>query len=214
MQIFWHGYSAVRIESKNGDISSVVMTDPFENEAAMRFPRVTEPDILLLSNQNRKNFNVEGVAGNPFLISDPGEYEVKGVFVKGIQDPKAEEGEKRPLFYRIDTEGISIAFLGQTKRKPTDLELEELGNIDILILPVGGGDVLDAKISASVINMIEPRIVIPVHYYIDGIKTELGKVKSFCDAVGGGKQQEMNKLKITKKELPADDVAVMVIERT
>ncbi|MDD2786257.1 MAG: MBL fold metallo-hydrolase [Patescibacteria group bacterium] len=214
MQIFWHGYSTIRIESKNGDLSSVIMTDPFENEAAIRFPRATEPDILLLSNQNRKNFNIEGVAGSPFLISDPGEYEVKGAFVNGIQDPKADEGDKRPLMYRIDVEGMSIAFLGQAKRKPTDMELEELGNIDILILPVGGGDVMDAKTAASVINMVEPRIVIPIHYYIDGIKTELGKVKSFCDAVGGSKQQEMNKLKITKKELPADDVAIMVIERT
>jgi L-ascorbate metabolism protein UlaG (beta-lactamase superfamily) len=214
MQIYWHGYSTIRIEAKQGDVSSVIMTDPFENEAAMRFPRATQPDLLLLSHQDRSRFNLEGVAGSPFTISDPGEYEVRGVFVNGVQDKEAEEGIKRSLIYRIEVEGMSIAFLGQLNRKPTDNELEDLGNVDILILPVGGGDVLDAKLSASIISMVEPRVVIPVHYHVPGIKTKLGTVDAFCDAIGVCKRQDMNKLKLTKKDLPADEIIVMVIERT
>lgn len=214
MQIYWHGYSTIRIEAKHGDTSSVIMTDPFENEAAIRFPRVTEPDLLLLSHQERKNFNLDGVAGKPFVISDPGEYEVRGVLVNGIQDPKADQGLKRPLVYRIEAEGISVGFLGQLNRKLTDYELEPLGNIDILILPVGGGQVMDAKLSANLISLVEPRIVVPIHYHVPGIKTKLGTVENFCDAVGVCKRQDMNKLKISKKELPAEDLMIMVIERT
>ncbi len=214
MQIYWHGYSTIRIEAKHGDTTSVIMTDPFENEAAIRFPRATQPDILLLSHQDREQFNLEGVAGSPFLISDPGEYEVRGIFVNGVQDPKVDQGALRPLMYRIEAENISVAFLGQLNRKPTDNELEALGNIDILILPVGGGSVLDAKLSANIISMVEPRIVVPIHYHVPGIKTKLGTVENFCDAVGVCKRQDMNKLKITKKDLPADEVLIMVIERT
>ncbi|MHB8830563.1 MAG: MBL fold metallo-hydrolase [Patescibacteria group bacterium] len=214
MQIFWHGYSTIRIEAKHGDTTSVIMTDPFENEAAIRFPRATQPDILLLSHQDRKQFNLEGVAGSPFLISDPGEYEVRGIFVNGVQDSKVDQGAERPLMYRIEAENISVAFLGQLNRKPTDNELEALGNIDILILPVGGGSVLDAKLSANIISMVEPRIVVPIHYHVPGIKAKLGTVENFCDAVGVCKRQDMNKLKISKKDLPADEVLIMVIERT
>lgn len=214
MQIYWHGYSTIRIEAKYAEESSVIMTDPFENEAAMRFPRATEPNILLLSHQDRKKFNLEGVNGQPFVISDPGEYEVKGVFINGIQDPEQDQGKERPLVYRIQAEGIAVAFLGQINRKLTDMELEELGNIDILILPVGGGDVMDAKLSASLISVVEPRIVIPVHYHVPGIKTKLGTVDNFCDAVGVCKRQDMNKLKISKKDLPAGEIIIMVLERS
>lgn len=214
MQIYWHGYSTIRIETKNGEQSTAIMTDPFENEAAIRFPRTAEPEILLLSHQDRKDFNLEGVAGKPFVISDPGEYEVRGVFINGVQDPKADSGTKRPLMYRIHTEDMTVAFLGQLNRKPTDNELEALGNVDILILPVGGNNVMDAKLSASIISLVEPRMVVPIHYHVAGIKNKLGTVDSFCDAIGVCKRQDMNKLKVAKKDLPADDVLIMVVERT
>ncbi|MBU2566452.1 MBL fold metallo-hydrolase [Patescibacteria group bacterium] len=214
MQIFWQGYSSIRIETKVGEIACTVMTDPFENEASIRFPRATEPDILVLSNQDSKKFNVSGVAGKPFVISDPGEYEVRGVFVTGIQDPTADEGKQRPLVYRIDAEDIGIAFLGGLQRELTNDEIEDLGNIDILILPVGGGDALEAKMATKMISAVEPRIVIPVNYHISGIKNELGTVDQFCTAMGVCKRQDVNKLKISKKDLPADDILVMVIERS
>lgn len=214
MQIYWHGYSTIRLEAKHGDATSVIMTDPFENEAAMRFPRVTQPDVLLLSHQERKGFNLEGVAGTPFVISDPGEYEVRGVFINGVQDPKIDVGAKRPLVYRIEAEGINVAFLGQLNRKLTDHELEALGNVDVLILPVGGGQVMDAKLSANLISLVEPRMVVPIHYHIPGIKNKLGTVENFCDAVGVCKRQDINKLKISKKDLPADDLLITVLERT
>lgn len=214
MQIYWHGYSTIRIEAKHGDTTSVIMTDPFENEAAIRFPRATQPDILLLSHQDRKGFNLEGVSGSPFIISDPGEYEVRGVFINGVQDPMADQGLKRPLVYRIEVEGINVAFLGQLNRKLTDHELEALGNVDILVLPVGGEQVMDAKLSANLISLVEPRIVVPIHYHVSGLKTKLGTVENFCSALGSCKRQDMNKLKISKKDLPADEVQIMVIERT
>ncbi len=214
MQIYWQGYSSIRIETKQGDQSCILMTDPFQNESAMRLPRATEPDLLLLSNQDKKIFNVDGVAGSPFTISEPGEYEVGGVFVYGVQDPAADQGVKRPLIYRIEAEDMSIAFLGGLNRALTDKEIESLGNIDILILPVGGGEVFDAKAASKTMSQIEPRIVIPVHYHIGGIKTKLGTVDQFCSSLGVCKREDVNKLKISKKDLPAEDVLIMVVERT
>jgi L-ascorbate metabolism protein UlaG (beta-lactamase superfamily) len=213
MQIYWHGYSSVRIESKNGEKASVLVTDPFENESAIRFPRTVDPDVIVLGHQDRKRFALEGVGTKPFVISDPGEYEVKGVFVNGIQDQKKGEGLERPLIYRIFTEGMAIAFIGPLKRKPTDAELERLENIDILLVPVGGGDAYDPEMASDVISIIEPRVVVPLNFAIPGIKTQLGSVEQFCKHLGVCKREDMSKLKIQKKDLPPEDVLVAVLER-
>ena len=214
MQIYWHGYSSVRLEIKQGEHNTVVMTDPYENESAMRFPRAIEPEILLLSHQDRSKFNVEGVAGKPFIISDPGEYEVGGVFVNGIQDGEQGEGAERPLVYRIEGEEMAVAYLGMINRSLTDKELEALGNVDILILPVGNAQTYNAKQVAATISLIEPRLVIPINFAVPGIKTELGTVDQFCNALGSSKRQDANRVKISKKELPVDDMLIMVLERT
>lgn len=214
MQLFWHGYSSVRIEGKMGDTEVTLLTDPFESESAIRFPRTVAPDVLVLSHQDRKRFNLEGVQGTPFIISDPGEYEVKGAFVTGIQDPTVDVGEtKRPVIYRFLVDGISIGFLGQLKRKLTDKEIEDLGTVDILLLPVGGGDVMDAKLASEIIAEVEPRMVVPLHYDIPGIKAKLAGVETFCKSLGVCKRQDANKLKLSKKDLPTEDLLVTVLER-
>lgn len=213
MQIFWHGYSSVRIEAKNGEKVCTLMTDPYHNESALRFPKTVEPDILVLSDQDTSRFNLEGVPGSAFTISDPGEFEVKGVFVRGIQDPSVGVGEKlRPVLYRIVAEGMSVGFLGQIKRALTDMEIEELGDIDILLIPVGGGEVMDSKLANEMISRIEPRMVVPLHYDIPGIKTKLSGVDTFCKNLVCTRQ-DANKLKVAKKDLPTEDLVVTVLER-
>lgn len=214
MQIIWHGYSSVRIESKNGELSSTLVTDPFENETSIRFPRTLEPDVLVLSHQDRKRFNTTAIQGKPFIVSDPGEYEVKGVFVYGIQDPLVEKGTERPVIYRFMSEGMSIAFLGQLNRKPTNDELEQLDNIDILLLPVGGGDALDADKAADLITVIEPRVVVPLNFSLPGMKKKLGSVEEFCKHLGANNREKMSKLKIQRKDLPAETLLVAILERT
>lgn len=210
MQLFWHGYSSIRIEAKTGDSSCTIITDPFENESAIRFPRTVEADAVILSKEDRYLFNLEGINGSPFVISRPGEYEVKSVFVNGIKDPSiAEDG----VIYRIFAEGISVAFLGQLKRRPTNDELERLERVDILVLPVGGGDVMDASLAADVIGDIEPRIVVPVYYDLPGIKKSLGTLDTFCKHIGTCQRENMTRLKVQQKDLPADTMMIAVLER-
>lgn len=213
MQLFWHGLSSIRLDAKQGENEATLLTDPYPNETGLRFPRTIEPDVLVLSHQDASRFNSEGAIGTPFTINDPGEYEVKGIAVNGIQDPEADKDEKRPVIYRFVAEGISIAFLGQLKRKLTPFELEQLGDIDILMVPVGGGDVLDSKAAVEAITSVEPRIIIPLYYDVPGIKEKLTSVDAFCKQMGVCKRQDANKFKITKKDLPADDMLIVVLER-
>ncbi len=192
---------------------ATLLTDPYPNESGLRFPRTIEPDLLVLSHQQRSRFNLEGALGKPFVISDPGEFEVKGIFVQGIQDPKAETEVQRSLIYRFDLEGMSFAFLGQINRSVTTYELEQLGDIDILLLPVGGVSVLDSKTAVDTISTIEPRIVVPMYYDVPGMKEKLGSVEAFCKQMGVCKRQDATKLKLSKKDLPVEDMLIVVLER-
>lgn len=213
MQIFWHGYTSIRIEAKTGDAECTLLTDPYENESSLRFPRTLQPDVLVLSHQDRSKFNLEPVQGTPFIVSDPGEFEVKGMFVTGIQDKTKDEGKERPVMYRFTAEGMNLAFLGGMKRVPTEAEMAELGNIDILLIAVGGGDYMDAKMAAEIIAELEPRMVIPLAYDIPGIKAKLGSVDAFVKQLGASQRQDANRLKIAKKDLPADQLVITVLER-
>ncbi len=213
MQIFWHGFSCVRIESSHGDASATLVTDPFESEASVRFPRTLKPNVVVFSHQDRKRFPLDVFEEKPFLIADPGEYEIGGAFVHGV--PWIEGGAKgpHPLLYRFEIEGISIGFLGGASKALSEETLGALEDIDVLILPVGGGEKLNSKQAAEIVREVEPRIVIPIHHHIDGIKEQLATAEQFCKEVGAAKRQDGNKLKLTRKDLPADDLVIAVLER-
>ncbi|MBP9762056.1 MBL fold metallo-hydrolase [Patescibacteria group bacterium] len=212
MHLYWHGLTSVRIESSLGDTSCSLLTDPYGSESGLRFPRTLEPNVLVLSHQKHELFATDALKNQPFLIADPGEYEVQGVFVFGTT--LQEEGSKHPfsLIYRFEIEGLSVGFLGGINKVPSEEVLGRLENIDILLLPVGGGDYLDAKKAAEVVHTLEPRIVVPLAFAVEGMTTSLDSVDAFCKEVGG-KRQDGNKLKISRKDLPAEELVVQVLER-
>lgn len=214
MQIFWHGLSCVRIESSVGQTEATLVTDPYGSDSGLRFPRTLKPDVVVLSHEDRKRFALDSFENEPFIVSEPGEYEVKGLFVFGtpLQNGNEKDG-KQALMYRLEIEGMSIGFLGGVTRVLNEQELGKLENIDILLLPVGGGDTLTAKQAIEIVNLVEPRIVIPLDHHVEGLKKERGTADAFCKELGVCKRQDANKLKITRKDLPAEDVIITVLER-
>jgi L-ascorbate metabolism protein UlaG (beta-lactamase superfamily) len=212
MQIFWHGFSCIRIEASHGDKDAVLVTDPYASDTGLRFPRTLKPDVVALTHQDRDQFPLDAFENEPFIINDPGEYEVNGIFAYAIPVRSGEEKHPHQIMYRFELEGMSVGFLGNLKRPLTDEEVEKLGNIDILLLPVGGGDLITAKQAVEMIKMIEPRMVVPLAYHVEGIKQELGTADAFCKELVC-KRENANKLKISKKDLPAEDLVVTVLER-
>ncbi len=212
MQIFWHGFSCVRIEASHGDQSATLVTDPYSSESGLRFPRTLAPDVVALTHEDDKQFPIDAFTNEPFIIRTPGEYEVNGIFVYAMPLRTAEDKYPFELMYRFQVEGMSVGFLGGLKRMLTDDEIAALGSIDILLLPVGGGDRLSAKQAVELITAIEPRMVIPLAYHVEGIKEELGTADAFCQQLVC-KREDATKLKISKKDLPAEDLVVTVLER-
>ena len=156
---------------------------------------------------------MDSFKNQPFLIADPGEYEVQGMFVFGMPVKDADEKSKYSLAYRFEIERMSVGFLGGVKRALHEEILDRLQNIDILLLPVGGGDHMNAKQATETVQVIEPRMVIPLYYALPDIKMNLDPVDLFCKEVGW-KRQDMNKLKISRKDLPTEDLVVTVLERS
>ena len=213
MQIYWHGMHCIRIEASHGDQEATLVTDPYGTETGLRFPRTLAPDIVVLSHEDAKRFPMDGFTNKPFVISAPGEYEASGMFVFGI--PLKGEGLTSPfsMIYRFEIEGMNVAFLGGLNRLLTQEEIGKLENIDILFLPVGGGNGLNPKQAVETITSIEPRVVIPMGHHVEGLKESLGTADDFCKELGVCRRQDSTKLKLLKKDLPADDLLVVVLER-
>ena len=214
MQISWNGLSSFVIQGKPIQGEVVLVTDPYQNSVGLRFPRTLSAATVVQSHDADEANNTDAVAGDdkkkPFLVHHAGEYEVQGIFVTGIKASK-KDGTDHSIF-RIRLEDISIGFLGAIDRKLNDKELELLGDIDILIVPVGGGTVLDKDTAAEVVNQVEPRMVIPSYFDVSGLKNKLDDVESFCKEVSCPRE-DINKLKITKSTLPQEDLEVRVLSR-
>lgn len=216
MNIIWKGQSFFEITAKGKEGEPVkIVTDPFDAKIGLRVPK-TEADILLVTHDHSDHSNIKAVAGKPFIIDEPGEYEIKDVFVKGISAfHDSTEGKERGgvVIYKIIAEGLKLCHLGDLGQKElTPEQLEEIGEVDILIVPVGGTYTIDAKQASEIISQIEPRIVIPMHYKISGLKVQLDGVNKFLKVMGAEDSQKEKKLKITKSHLPAEETKIIVLE--
>lgn len=211
MQISWHGLSCFSLTAQTGSGEVSFVVDPYQNETGLRFPRTLTADLIAVSHKGDDADNVEAVGetshGKPFVIDLPGEYEVKGIFVHAID---AGEGQR---ILQIEVEGIRMVHLGALSRDLTDKDLDLLGNVDILFVPVGGGRVMSPKMASEVISQVEPRIVIPYDYAIDGLKENFQPIDSFCKALGVCNREDVNKLKIVRKNLPEDKMVIYVLNR-
>ncbi|MEK7497107.1 MAG: MBL fold metallo-hydrolase [Patescibacteria group bacterium] len=215
MIIEWFGQSCLKIQTKptsNGEV--VVVFDPYDSaKIGLKLPKLSG-DILAITHDHHDHNYAQGVSGNPFTISGAGEYEVKGVFIYGIpsfHDDKqgAERGPN--TIYLMESEGLTVAHLGDFGQASlTTEQMSYLEGVDILILPVGGVYTIGAKVAAELVSEIEPRIVIPIHYKLPGLKVDLEAVEKFVKEVGLKPQLE-EKLKVVKKDLPVEETKLIVL---
>ncbi len=214
MIINWYGQSCFKIQGEK----STVITDPYGDSIGLKLPRLAG-DIVTVSHDHGDHNNSKAVKGaddkEPFVITGPGEYEIKDTFVYGIpswHDNKQGQERGANTMYRIEIDGISIAHLGDLGHMLEDSQLEKLEGVDILMIPVGGVYTIDGKQATEVISQIEPRLVIPMHYNIKGLTAKIDKLDVFCKEIGVCPPNTVEKLKITKKDLPQEDLQVVTFE--
>jgi len=205
MQIQYFGLSSFKITTKE----ATVITDPFHKDSGLTPPRGAA-DIIVLAQKDKNLYSaISGISGTPFMIDTPGEYDVKGVTVTGIP---LKQDDGYVTVFLLESEDIRILNLTHIHNwSMGEDEIEELGEIDILILPVGGNTVLSASQAAKVVNEIEPKIVIPSHYKMGDLIIDVDPVDKFIKEMGG-KSEAMEKLTIKKKDLTEEGLKVITLE--
>jgi len=207
MNISYFGHSCFKIEEKINGENVVLVTDPFDKEVGFKVPNI-EADIVTVSHNHHDHNNVATLRKDPFVVNCAGEFDVKGVIVEGIRSLHGSDKSENIIF-RIDIEGVSLAHLGDLGDTLDNKQLEKLGGVDILFVPVGGKYTLDAKKAVEVISQIEPRIVVPMHYKTKDSKIDIDGLDKFVKEIGIEANYE-DKLKINKKDLPVEDMRLVV----
>jgi L-ascorbate metabolism protein UlaG (beta-lactamase superfamily) len=214
MEIRYLGHSSFLIKTKEAKL----VTDPFDSSIGMNFSK-QEADVVTASHQHPDHNNIKAISGDPLVIEWPGEYEKKGIRVFGYKwyhDDKKGEERGENILYKIEAEGISILHCGDLGAPLNDALLEEIGSIDILMIPVGGHYTIDASTATGIIKKIEPNIVIPMHYNHDKLdqKTyeKVAGVDEFLKEMGTEKQTPLDKLVVKKEDLNEEEMKVVVMQ--
>ena len=211
MEITWLGHSCFRLRGKD----ATIVMDPCDKSTGYNISRPTA-DIVTVSHEHPAHANVSGVAGSPKVIHGPGEFEVSGVLIQGISTyhDNAKGGEQgKNTAYVVEMDEVRICHLGDLGHLPTPEQVEELSGVDILFVPVGGGTTIAGAQAAETVSMLEPKLVIPMHYKTPAVKADLEPLDRFLKEIGaaGALSEQQPKLSVTKSTLP-QETKVQVME--
>lgn len=200
MEITWFGHSCFRLKGSR----ATVVTDPFSPDIGYSLGKVTA-NVITVSHQHPGHSNVSAIGGEPKAITGPGEYEISGVLIIGMpsfhdEDKGAKRGKN--TIYIMEIDEITICHLGDLGHVLSTGQVEEIDNIDVLLLPVGGVSTIDAPRAAELVRQLEPRVVIPMHYKTEALKRQLAPVDRFLKEMGVKGIKSQPKLNITKSNIP------------
>jgi len=216
MEITWYGHSCFRMMERS---MAAVVTDPYQDEIGYA-PLKLKADIVTVSHDSTGHNNADAVKGEKRVLTGPGEYEFGGVFITGILTTAAGGDKKkkaadapRNTLYLFDFDGLTVCHLGDMDHVPTQTQIETLGAVHVALVPVGGGGALNAAQAAEVISLLEPSIVIPMHYRteVTSATLKLDPVSKFLKEMGLGPSQPEPMLKVTKSNLP-DETHVVLLD--
>ena len=216
MDISYLGHSSFKIKGK----TATVLNDPFDpSMVGIKFPK-TEADIVTVSHHHADHNQLERVEGVKKVISGPGEYEVMGVSFIGIasfhDSDKGENRGKNTIFV-LEMDGLRLAHLGDLGEKLSQSQLEEIGDIDVLMIPVGGFFTIGPREASEIIQEIEPYFVIPMHYNCPDLnQSQFGKLSFLDDFLreSGLVVERLPKFNLKKEDInPGQAAKIIALER-
>jgi L-ascorbate metabolism protein UlaG (beta-lactamase superfamily) len=209
MEIIWLGHSCFRLRGSD----ATVITDPYAPETGYQIGKPAG-SIVTVSHGHPGHSYVAAIGQSPRVVSSPGEYEISGVFITGIATyhdaQRGKELGKNTVFV-IELDELTICHLGDLGHVPSEEQIEKMNNVNVLLIPVGGGRSLDATRAAETISLLEPNIVIPMHYRTDVVKVPLDPLEKFLKEMGVKEATAQPKLTVTKSNLP-QQTTVTVLE--
>lgn len=200
MDISWLGHSCFRLRSSH----VTIITDPYPPDLGYSLGKPTA-QIVTVSHQHPGHSYVAGIGGEPKQVTGPGEYEISGVLIIGMATFHDGEGGKKRgknTVYLIEIDEVAVCHLGDLGHVLTTKQVEEMENVDVLLLPVGGVSTIDAPMAAEVVRQLEPKVVVPMHYKTKVLTRELEPVDRFLKEMGIKEIASQPKLSFTKANLP------------
>lgn len=218
VDIWWYGQACFKIKGKNASI----VVDPYSGDfTGLKEPKL-EANVVCIthSHEDHNNQSIVGVAEEgkaPFVISGPGEYEITGINIVGVEsfhDDKSGQERGKNTIYQISIDEVNIVHLGDLGQKQlTQQQVESLSGCDVLLIPVGGVYTIDSKEAPDIIAQLEPKMIVPMHYKIPGLKFDLAPVEEFLKAMGKEGAEKMPKLSVSRDKLP-DEPQVVLLEKS
>lgn len=200
MEISWLGHSCFRIRGKQ----ACVVTDPVSPGKGYSLGKLSANIVTVSHNHNGHNYTAR-FSDNPHVLYRPGEYEVSSVLIIGLTSfhdtSRGSERGKNTIFV-FETEEMSICHLGDLGYSLTASQIEEIGKVDILMIPVGGGSTINATAASSIVRQIDPKIVLPMHYKTSLFQDTLDPIEVFLKEMGVSDTSTKPKLSINKNGLP------------
>ena len=213
MTISWYGHSCFKITNQGGRLT--IITDPFDKSIGLNPPR-GNADIVTISHDHYDHNNIQAISGHPFVVDGPGEYEIKEVKIIGcLSYHDKKQGQEKGLntIYLMEVDKIRICHLGDLgQERLTEKQLEAVGQVDILIIPVGGAYTIGPAEAVKVVEQTEPHLIIPMHYKLPGLKIKLAGLADFLKEMGLDKKMAVDKLTLKKKDLIGKEMEVVVFK--
>ncbi len=214
MEITWYGHSCFRINERG---MAAVVTDPYNPEVVGFDPGKFRADIVTVSCDKPAHNYIQAIRGKAFEVTGPGEYEIGGVFVTGIRingsKKKKSNEDLINTVYVIDYDGLKLVHLGELNNVPSQTEVEGLGEVHVALVPVGGKTSLNAANAAEVISLLEPSIVIPMHYGVKDSLMDLDPLSKFLKEMGLTAIETEESIKLSSVSSLPEETRVMVLER-
>lgn len=215
MDITYLGHSSFKLRGKTAS----VVTDPFDPKmVGLKFPP-TDAEIVTISHGHSDHNQAANVKNVEKVIDGPGEYEIKGVSIIGLpsfHDNKKGEERGKNTIYVYEMDGLRLAHLGDLGHTLSEELVEEIGDIDILMIPVGGKYTIGPKEAVSVVQAIDPYIIIPMHYKVGGLSQELSTSllpkEEFISEVGLTVER-LPRLSVKKEDLAEASSKVVILEK-
>ena len=200
MDITWLGHSCFRIRGNQ----AVIITDPFPPDLGYTLGKQTA-DIVTISHPHPGHSYDMGITDQHRLVKSPGEYEISDVLILGIttyHDAVKGGSKGKNTAFLTEVDGVNICHLGDIGHVLTDDQIEELGNIDVLMVPVGGVSTINASMAAQTVRKVEPKVVIPMHYKTPKTSRDLEPVENFLKEMGQSQVEPKPKFTVSRTSLP------------
>lgn len=208
MDLRWYGLSCFHLSEHN---MATVVTDPYNGNLGLPTLKL-KADVVTVSHDAPGHNAVETVADYEFALTGPGEYEIGGVFITGIGTAQSVNSVANVLFM-FDYNGVIVAHLGDMAKVPTQTQIEALEQIHVLLLPVGGGNSLNAAQAAELVSMLDPNIVVPMHFSMPDLELDLDGVERFLNEMGVTDPTEDSSLRVSSGSL-SEETEVVILTPT